>query len=228
MHWIEKFRREYRRQDGGTGISQEEMAKLVRKCKIGKKQVGCSWQLIDILECGGITAPGIAAMIVKVCGGTAEQFDSIVDEIWRGKWKPGMKADFYYKIAEEPHEFVCAPKEPKKEKPKVEKPKEPKKEKPKVEKPKEKKPHEDKCKSVVQIGRDGIEIMRFASVNEAARHANVNISSVSQRCNRIISEKTDEFKMAKCTWRFAEDWDKMTENQRAEEMRFARKRRREK
>lgn len=208
MHWIEKFRRE-------NGISQEEMAKLVRKCKIGKKQVGCSGKLIDILECGGITAPGIAAMIVKVCGGTAEQFDSIVDEIWRGKWKPGMKADFYYKIAEEPHEFVCAPKEPKKEKPKVEK-------------PKEKKPHEDKRKSVVQIGRDGIEIMRFASVSEAAEYANVSIGSVSQRCNRIISEKTDEFKMAKCTWRFAEDWDKMTENQRAEEMRFARKRRREK
>lgn len=213
MHWIKRLRREYRRKDGGTGISRYGLAKMVRERKVGGRNVGCSGLLIDILEHGGITHPAIAAVITLVCGGTAENWNSIVHEDYRGQWKPGQKINFKPRFEDEAEEFSIHPEQAKK-KPAEKKP---------ADKPKCTEMNVDKCKPVVQICTHGMEIMRFASMTEAAAHAKVPISSVSQRCNKNISERTDEFKLAKCTWRFAEEWDAMDEKQRAEEVKRARK-----
>ena len=35
MHWLKRFRRDYRRKDGETGISRKELAKMV-KLRFGK------------------------------------------------------------------------------------------------------------------------------------------------------------------------------------------------
>lgn len=206
MHWIEKYRKEH-------GLSRDELAKKVRGCKIDKRQVGCSERLIFFLEHGGITHPNIAAKITKVCGGTAENWNSIVHEDYRGQWKPGQKIDFRPRVEDEAEGFSIHPERTKK-KPAEKKP---------ADKPGSAEMNADKCKAVVQICTHGMEMMRFASMTEAAAHAKVQISSVSQRCNKNISERTDEFKLAKCTWRFAEEWDAMDGKQRAEEVKRAKK-----
>ena len=76
MHWLKRFRREYRRKDGETGISRKELAKMV-KLRFGK----CSERLIEIIEDEkGITCPGIADAIAAATGCTLEQRNSIVHE----------------------------------------------------------------------------------------------------------------------------------------------------
>lgn len=83
MHWLTKWRREYRHKDGRTGISKEELAKLVRN-----RDTGCSAVLIGIVENGGITHPEIARRIAKVTGATAEQYNSMVHEMHHGGYVP--------------------------------------------------------------------------------------------------------------------------------------------
>lgn len=206
MHWIEKFRREYKRKDGRTGIIQEELAKMVRKTKVycvreGSKRkrlrtVGCSEVLIEILEHGGITHPNIAEAIATVCGATEEQRNSIVHEKYHGEWQrtdqPAKPRSNEERKKREEAKLNKAPK------------------------------NEDKCKIVVQIGVDGTEMKRYKSLTDAAKNENVVISSVSIRCNHRISEHIDEFAYAGCTWRFAHEWDAMNEAQRQAEVQAAR------
>lgn len=71
--WIEEYRRR-------TGNSRAELARQVRR-----RGVGCSPELIEILELGGKTIPQIADRIALVCGATDEQYDEIVLDKHKGK-----------------------------------------------------------------------------------------------------------------------------------------------
>lgn len=230
MHWIEKFRSEYRHKDGRIGLSQDELAKKVRTRKVGGRYVGCSGNLIFILEHGGITAPGIAAAITTVCGGTAEQWNGIVHEDYHGQWKPGWKTEFAprFEIDVEDRMAVTiashgeikrgkAPKHVEAKPPKSE-PAEPK--------PQKKQKTEPQIREIVQIGTDFEEIGRYAHLAAAAQAAGVSIRIVGERCDRKISGNTDEMVREKCTWRYADEWDPMDAEQRTEDMRAARRRER--
>ena len=113
MHWLTKWRREYRRKDGRTGISKEELAKMVRN-----RDTGCSAVLIGIVENGGITHPEIARRIAKVTGATTEQYNSMVHKMHHGGYVPSAPrkaAEFKSKpqpltpgvIPENAREVVC-------------------------------------------------------------------------------------------------------------------------
>ena len=239
MHWIEKFRAKNK-------LSQEEMAKKVRTCKAyqivekpgcrtkyEKYQVACSDLLIEILEHGGITAPGIAAAITTVCGGTAEQWDSIVHEDYRGTWKPGDRIAFKPRMQAEPFDVMPKIEATIKERPRAERPRaeKPRAEKPKAEKPKAapkpQKPAEPEIKRpVVQIGKDFAEAARYATPAAAAAAMNVSLRIITVRCDRKVSDETDEFIRYQNTWRYADEWDSMTPEQRMEDMKNARKRER--
>ena len=87
MHWLKKFRRNYRREDGGTGISRKELAKMV-KLRFGK----CSERLIEIIEDEkGITCQSIADAIAVATGCTLEERNSIVHEDYRAAKLPRRK-----------------------------------------------------------------------------------------------------------------------------------------
>lgn len=235
MHWIEEFRQR-------TGIDRNELAKKVKECKAyrhkkkvkGKRtkpetyNVECSATLIDYLEHGDITSPAIAAAIVTVCCGTAEQFDSIVHEDYRGQWKPGQKIQFKprFEVEAEGRMAISIVSEGK-----VKRGKPPKKEKPKPEpKPKpapKPKPEPYRQGSVVQINTAFEEAGRFASPADAAAAMDVSIRIVGERCSRKISENSDEMNRLGCTWRYADEWDAMTPEQRVEDMRKARRRERD-
>lgn len=51
----------------------------------------CSHALINILICGGVTQPKIAARIAAFTGATPQQWDEIVHEKHRGKYRPPKK-----------------------------------------------------------------------------------------------------------------------------------------
>lgn len=86
MHWLEEFRRNYRKKNGCLGITEEELAHL-----IATRNTGCSKKLIEILEAGGITHPAIADRIAAFTGATQEQRDSLVHKKHRGKKFSGKK-----------------------------------------------------------------------------------------------------------------------------------------
>ena len=210
MHWIKQFRTQYQRRDGRKGISQEELAKMVRKCKVycireGSKRkklrtVGCSEALIEILEHGGITHPNIAEAIATVCGATEDQKNSIIHEKHRNGYKDMV-------IPQPWGEMTLKPK-------------------PKQEKPKKEDPNwiDSKCKAVVKLNRDGEVEKRFDSMSEAAKDASIALSSVSLRCNHQIGDETDEYSTRGCTWRFESEWNALTEEQKKNEIFLAKQR----
>lgn len=193
MHWIEKFRAEYKRKDGRTGISRDELAKLVRR-----RKVGCSPKLIDILEHGGITHPRIANAIAAVCEADEEQRNSIVHETHRGKWTPPPKPKKRSEIL-----------------------KEHKGDRSKLPQPlavNAVKVLPETAKAVVQIDLYGREMARFCSISEAAQNAGVSLGVVQNRIKHRLSDAVDEYQVADCTWRFAEEWDAMSDAERTAEV----------
>ena len=65
-------------------------------------------------------------------------------------------------------------------------------------------------RAVVALLRGGIEESRYPSIAEAARAMECSIKHVEYRCKRKC-ETEDEFRYRGCTFRFAEEWDAMSE-----------------
>lgn len=65
------------------------------------------------------------------------------------------------------------------------------------------------AKSVVAINRFGKVIKRYDSIKAAADSARLHGASVTYRCNRLCTAE-DEFKDLGMTFRFEEDWNNMT------------------
>lgn len=80
----------------------------------------------------------------------------------------------------------------------------------------------DHARRVVQIDMFGNEIARFESGLAAANASGCSSATVSVRCNRGLSSGTGEFRNRDHTWRFAEEWDAMSHEERAADMLKAR------
>lgn len=226
MHWIEQFRKEYRHKDGRTGLSRDGLAKMVRERKVGGRNVGCSENLIFILEHGGITAPGIAAAITTVCGGTAEQWDGIVHEDYRGQWKPGWKTRFEPRVKIEAEDAMAVSIVSRGEVKRGKAPKNIGAEKKEAKPPKPQQPRllEHQQRTVVEIDTAFQEVKRYANPEEVANAMETRLRSITIRCDRQVAHDMDEMQRFGCTWRYADEWDAMTPEQRIEDMTGARKR----
>lgn len=73
----------------------------------------------------------------------------------------------------------------------------------------------DHARRVVAIDTAGKEIDRYESERAAADAAGCTSTTVSNRCRRSIAARTGEFGSYGCTWRFADEWDAMSELARA-------------
>jgi hypothetical protein len=208
MHWIKKWRLNYVDKYGRKGLSQEDFARMVRKQKVycareGSKRkklrtVGCSEVLIEILEHGGITHPNIAEAIATVCGATEEQKYSIMHEKHWSGYVDSIRPQLW-------GEMTLIKTKKKKEKPKKDDPNY----------------VDGKCKAVVQLDRAGNVEKRFAMMSEAAKENDVALSTVSLRCNHQIGDTTDEYCTCGRTWRFEDEWNALSEEQRKEELMLA-------
>lgn len=161
------------------------MSRLELACKVRNHNTGCSETLIAILEGGGITHPGIADRIAAVTGATQEQRDSIVHKRHRGKWAP--------KKIKQYSDFSSEGKKPQPMTPGY---------------------APVNAREVVQIDKHGFEIGRFDSMSIAAANAGCSLTTVRNRCIRAMSRGTNEFYFYGCTFRFADEWDKMNLEQR--------------
>ena len=90
MHWLKQWREDFKRKDGGRGISKEELAERVRT-----RHTGCTDALIGIIESGGITHPGIEKRIAEVTGCTAEQYNTMVHKMHHGGYAPTVRKRKY-------------------------------------------------------------------------------------------------------------------------------------
>lgn len=81
----------------------------------------------------------------------------------------------------------------------------------------------DHAKRVVAVDISGKEIARFESVTAAAEAVGCTPATVSNRCNRNVSSGTGEFRFFDCTWRFANEWDAMSDFEREADIENARK-----
>lgn len=71
-------------------------------------------------------------------------------------------------------------------------------------------------RSVVVVTKDGRELTRYPSIGEASRGECFNIDCIRNRCNRLVKQ---EFRgQHEATYRFADEWDGMTAEQRAKDL----------
>ena len=75
-------------------------------------------------------------------------------------------------------------------------------------------PRHGNGKSVVVVDRVGEVIARYSSITTAASRMRVDNGLVSRRCNHIGSDLRDEFEPNSFTFRFADEWDVLTPEER--------------
>lgn len=75
------------------------------------------------------------------------------------------------------------------------------------------------CGAVVMIDSGGNELRRFIGVTVAAEYAEKGEKFVLSRCNRQIGPATNEFAALKASFRWAEAWDKLSPEERLEDIR---------
>ena len=157
----------------------------------------CSAVLIGILENGGITHPNIADKIAELTGASVRRRNSMVHESHRGNWRPPA-----------PERRSEA------------------KRKGKPSNPRTLNIIPENARRVVALDIAGKELGRFKSMNGAAQIVGATSTAVRNRCMRLVSGHTNEFKAFDCTWRFADEWDAMSPELRtADRQRAAQERR---
>lgn len=74
-------------------------------------------------------------------------------------------------------------------------------------------------RAVVAIDNGGIEQERYASASEAAEAPGRSLTGICNRCNRKLSDRTDEFQLYGVTFRWADEWDRLTPEGKKEDIR---------
>lgn len=182
--WITEYREEH-------GLSLEALGKAMRRA--GAKlepPVKVSDILLERLELEPKfrTVPRIADLIADVCGATAEQRDELVLEQYKGTWKPSKRVKSL--------EFRVERKKTGGTEEDQDKPSR----------------AENSRRPVVAVDRAGFALFRFASVHNAAARCGVTHKAVYPRCMRRLGR--DEFALLGFTFRYADEWDAMTDAQR--------------
>lgn len=193
MHWLKQWRREYQHKNGRIGLTRREFAAMVRKRGTEahpEQEIGCSEVLIAILE-----------ELPPDKGGVTHP--AIADRIADITGATPQQRDM---LVNPIHRGSYKPKPPKPEKPAKKEPMRPGE--PAV-----------NARAVVQISLSGAEIARFPSAYAAALAVGCDHSVVYRRVARATSSKTNEFAIYGCTWRYAEEWDAMTLEERLRDMR---------
>ena len=186
--WITEYREKY-------GLTLARLGEMIRRA--GRRKNPELW-VSDILlerletERNFRTVPKLADLIAEACGATARQRDALVLEKYRGTWKPTRAKPEIERRRNQPPE----PKPTRAQGPEAAGARIP----------------PAGSRAVVKIDRNGEELGRFRSCSTAGADCGIGDRLVAERCHRRY--RFDEFKSLGYTFRFAEDWDRMTEAQR--------------
>lgn len=168
-----------------------------------------SGELIHMLEVdkNAVTHPRIADAIATVCGATPEQRDMIVSDVHKGKWEPTLEnkelaARLSMEFDMEPEsipDYTCTSLNSLDKR------------------------YEINARKVVKIDTDGKVIKRYGSVVEAAKANGVYEKFIRNRCRRVTKSSfvtrtyvndENETVVSQCTYRYANEWDSMTPDQK--------------
>ncbi len=186
--WITEYREKY-------GLTVAQLGAMIRRA--GRRKDPELW-VSDILlerlerEPNFRTVPKLADLIAEACGATARQRDALVLEKHRGTWKRSRAKPEIERRRNQPPE----PKPTRAQGPEAAVARIP----------------PAGSRAVVKIDRNGEELGRFRSCGVAGATLGISDRLVAERCNRRY--RFDEFTSFGYTFRFAEDWDRMTEAQR--------------
>ena len=191
MHWLKEFRRNYQRKDGSTGITRREFAAMVRKRDTEahpEQEIGCSEVLIAMLEELPPDKGGVTHPAIA---------DRIADITGATPQQRDMLVNPIHRGSYKPR--PAKPHGPKQPGGNADE-------------------SSSKTRAVVQIAISGSEIARFPSESAAAKAAGCCRATVCNRVKRDIGNKTNEFATYGYTWRFADEWDAMTIEERLRDM----------
>ena len=167
--------------------------------------------LIELLEMKrgyGVTLPRFANAIAAVCGATSAQRDMIVDERHRGKWTPNEKVRAR---AEEAVRRVILRRYGRRNRATVTQAEPEKRDEAPLQ------THVSNIKPVVMVDACGQVVRRFDSVKNAAAYCGTSTDAVGRRARReIIENELRQFNGY--TFRFTAEWEAMTDEQRAEDL----------
>lgn len=187
--WLTDYRAQY-------GLTLEQLGGMIRQA--GRRQ-DPELRVSDILlyrmetDPKFRTVPKLADLIAEACGATARQRDEMVLRKYRGTWKPPRRRKAADRIPYAKPEAEAA--------------------QPKPACPVESAKQAFRgARGVVRLSRDGEEQGRYISVSRAALDSRATSDQIIARCYRRYTK--DEFKSFGHTFRFAEEWDKMTEAER--------------
>lgn len=190
--WITEFREQF-------GLDLEQLGAQIRRVGARKDPpLRVSDILLYRLETDPKfrTVPALADLIAEACGATAQQRDALVLPKHRGTWKPPRRRETVRPRA------AAAPAPPP--------------EPPKVPQKPYTKPALKVAHVVVRLNREGEELGRYASVSRAALDSLATTDQIISRCMRRYT--LDEFKAYGYTYRYAEEWDRMSGAERAADL----------
>lgn len=190
--WITDFREKY-------GLTLEQLGAAIRRVGARKNPTArVSDILLENLETkrGYKTVPGLADLIAETCGATPAQRDELVLKQYRGTWKGTGKPKLAERKPPTERPVAAAPAPP-----------------PTAVKKKRSDGHN---RQVIAIDRNGNIVHRYASLQNAWGLTGINTSTIRKRCYGDI--KGDEFKIYGYTFRYADEWDSLTEDQRRAEV----------
>lgn len=209
--WIRDYRRKY-------GLNREGLGRLAK----------CSGELIYILECGGITHPGIADRIASVCGAGKNERNSIIDEAhWGRSYRQIPKYRARGERAEKAYRLRLAREQKEKElagqmRAQAGQPTGREAAGRLAASTSAVPPRSCDAPTgvgqptpIVAIDRHGHIVSRYDDCAAASREYGMRESSIRGRCEHRV-KKADEFAIHGVTFRFAAEWDELDEDERLE------------
>lgn len=195
--WIEEFRMRY-------NLDRYEFARRVRVLGARKRPdrpIGCTEALVYMLERSSrpVTHPNIANLLAEACGATAEQRDSIVAKKWRGEWKgdgiPRCLKGCEWALGKAKEKIEPMPKVSWRH-------------------------GVAGRRSIVKIDANGNVLERYVSLTQATALCGQSMNSIGERARKCVR---NEFIPGGHSFRFAEEWDKLTPEERRKDMEWVAK-----
>lgn len=191
--WIESYRLRH-------GMSLEEFGRLVRWLGNQRRpgwRLRCSDSLIWLLENrrNAVTHPNIADLLAEACGATPKQRDMIVARKHRCTWAGSKGPDIAKLVGWKADKGATK----------------------KIFKGRDygwhyaSKAKYMRYKPVVMVDKGANVVSRYDSMEQAAEMSGCSRNAVSDRCNHLIR---DEFRLNGHTWRFVDEWEKQTPEER--------------
>ena len=196
--WIEEFRMRY-------NLDRYEFARRVRVLGARKRPdrpIGCTEALVYMLERSSrpVTHPTIANLLAEACGATAEQRDEIVPKKYRGGWKgdgvPRCLKGCEWTLGKA-REAAPGPRD---------------------------QPYWRRGisgrRSIVKIDANGNVLERYVSLTQATALCGQSMNSIGERARKCVR---NEFTPGGHSFRFAEEWDNLTPEERRKDMEWVAK-----